>query len=168
MSITIQFSGIVTHLTLQGAQPNTPKSDRVVLVRADHGAFVHEKTPIPPHIPMLVIDPKYVAGIDGYPYGLETTGRPGAWRLCGVDLQLENVLPDQPFVPLEFDKVPRLATGQAPQRRDEDILRENIACCMVLSHGRLTASVRGVPPYHQPSGDCRGRPYSEMDLGFGG
>ena len=66
MSLTVHFTGICTHV------PGTGGMHRVVLVRADNGANINDAA-LPPHIPVLRIDPADIAGIDGSLDGLLQT-----------------------------------------------------------------------------------------------
>jgi hypothetical protein len=135
MAIAVQFVGICTHLNaLFGGQ----KTHRVVLVRADNGAFVNEAR-IPPHIPKLRIDPKDVTFIEGYPFGLEPAGAAGTWLIRGVSFSLEGTKDESVTRVEEFGKVPRLRSRSKPV---EDL--ERIAACYFdFTGGTLTAQKPG-------------------------
>jgi hypothetical protein len=108
MTITVQFTGICTHVSMF-------PGDRVVLVRADNGAFINDKS-IPPHIARLRIDPANIVRIEGYPYGLESTPQEGVWHLRGVAWKLEGVAADGFTRDASCGKVPRLSdlTSELP------------------------------------------------------
>lgn len=133
MTITVRFTGICTHLPLTGAEFH-----RVVLVKAENGANINGKA-IAPHIPKLKIDPAKIKRIEGYPYGLEPTERPGAWRLAGVHLKLEGTL-DTPIEPIEvLASVPQL---QSPERHalelnGDVVVKEMAACHFDLYSGTM-------------------------------
>jgi hypothetical protein len=136
MTITVQFTGICTHVKTLGG-----RNHRVVLVRADHGAFLND-APIPPHIAKLKIHPDDIVSIEGYPYGLQPLGAPGVWQLCGVHLTLEGTK-DKPIQrDSSFDKVPRLSmSGDSPipSISNEVTTRGQAACYVDLDKGILTA-----------------------------
>jgi hypothetical protein len=136
-TITVRFTGICTHVRFLGEGQNA--LHRVVLTRADHGAFLNGAR-IPPHIATLRIDPADIAGIDGYPYGLETLGPVGAWRLCGVTLSLEGGTGTFTRDP-NFDLVPRLETESKvkPELSSEVTEHGQAACYFDLSSGHLSA-----------------------------
>jgi hypothetical protein len=134
MTVTVQFVGICTHLNaLFGEQ----KTHRVVLVRADNGAFLN-RARIPPHVPKLRIDPKGITFIDGYPYGLESTGAAGTWLIRGVFFSLEGTK-DQTVTRVE--KFGR-STLRSRSKPVDDVERV-AACYFDFTGGTLTSHKPG-------------------------
>jgi hypothetical protein len=144
MSLTVRFTGICTHLRNLGLGENAPSSHRVVLVRADQGAFIQndafpDGAKIPPHIPKLKIDPADIVSIDGYPYGLEPTGQAGVWRLCGVHLTLEGTT-EEFWRDTTCTDIPRLETAAtAPGISSEVVAQGQAACYFDIHNGKLSS-----------------------------
>jgi hypothetical protein len=136
MSLTVHFTGICTHV------PGTGGMHRVVLVRADNGAFIND-APLPPHIPMLRIKPSEIQGITGNLDGLQQV-QAGAWRLCGVQLTLDGLLvpPQELSYDASFEKIPHLSMPveeSVPALSTEVLNREQAACYVDLYGGRLSS-----------------------------
>ena len=135
MSITVDFTGICTHMLAMGG------FHRVVLVRADNGANLNEH-PLPPHIPLLKIPLDQIAGFDGGLDGLEPV-RNGVWRLCGVQLTLDGVT-EQTLTRLDsFADIPHLKTKDetpVPPTSEEVVMKEQAACYFDLSAGKLSST----------------------------
>ena len=136
MSLTVHFTGICTHI------PGTGGMHRVVLVRADNGAYLND-APLPPHIPMLRIKPSDIVGISGNLDGLLQV-QAGAWRLCGVQLTLDGLTtPQELAYDASFDKIPHLnmpTDAAVPARSLEVLERGQAACYVDLSAGRLSSA----------------------------
>jgi hypothetical protein len=133
MTIKVQFIGICTHHHELGPSPQ----HRVVLVRADNGAYLNGNC-IAPHIPKLRIDPKHVDRIEGFPYGLEPMGEAGLWRIRGVLFELEGAVGSSVVRDPSFSDVPRLQTDSArPNASHEVIHREEAACYFDLTAGTI-------------------------------
>jgi len=130
MAITIRFAGICTHITARNDDTH-----RVVLVRADNGAYLLDRASIPPHIPKLIIAPDDVLGIDGYPHGLEPMGPAGQWRIQGVAFAVEGAKGDPVRRELTFDKVPPLDSASRPGPSSEVIDGGQAACYFDLHKG---------------------------------
>jgi hypothetical protein len=137
---TVKFTGICTHVT-RPVSEISPVTYRVVLVHAEDGAYINGKK-IPPHIPMLKLDPADIVSIEGYPYGLEPMLHAGVWRLCGVQLTLEGVTDHarQPD-PAYNSEVPRLTklTPDAPSLSEDVVSGGQAACYFDIGYGRLSA-----------------------------
>lgn len=135
MTVTVRFTGICSHYRIMGGP------HRVTLVRAENGAFING-TSVPPHIPKLNVHPEDVVRIDGYPYGLESTGSAGSWRLYGVQLQLEGGR-DQTLIHDETytNEVPHLGqlTKATPGLSGEVTGKQEAACYFDIDAGRLSA-----------------------------
>jgi hypothetical protein len=135
MSLTVHFTGICTHV------PGTGGMHRVILVRADNGAHIND-APLPPHIPMLRIDPAHIAGIDGNLDGLLQT-HAGAWRLCGVQLTLGGTAEPQELTYDEsFDRIPHMKMPDddaVPPLSLEVLNNEQAACYVDLHAGKLSS-----------------------------
>lgn len=134
MDLTVHFTGICTHTKLVGKYPH-----RVVLVRADHGGFIND-APLPPHIPLLKIDPAQIAGIDGSLDGLLQVDA-GVWRLCGVRLSLGGTT--EPSFKRRISDVPHLGVEESskseiPKVSGEVVGNYQAACYFDLDKGRLT------------------------------
>jgi hypothetical protein len=136
MSLTVHFTGICTHV------PGTGGMHRVVLVRADNGAHIND-APLPPHIPMLRIDPAQIAGIDGNLDGLLQT-QAGAWRLCGARLTLGGTAePQELTYDDSFGRIPHMAMpddGTTPPALSPEVIDKGQAACYVdLFAGKLSS-----------------------------
>jgi hypothetical protein len=147
MSITVNFTGVCTHINhlgLQELDEEHPRlrAHRVVLVRADNGAYLNDAA-IAPHIARLTIDPAMIKSIEGYPYGLMADGAPGVWQLCGVKLQLTGV-PKQPFVAHDtyHGRVPTLRATESglPRIWSEVTALGRANCYFDVDGGTLTAA----------------------------
>jgi len=137
MDMTVDFTGICTHMPPAGGNVH-----RVVLVRADNGAYINEH-PLPPHIPLLKIPLEQIASIEGKLDGLEPVkGKDGVWRLCGVQLTLSGTN-DQPLTPDSsfISKIPHLSMDgeDVPLMSTEVVMKEQAACYFDLVEGRLTS-----------------------------
>ena len=142
MSITVKFIGICTHVRRPGQD-----GVRIVLVNAEHGAFINDAK-IPPHVPTLYIPSKDIVRmeggmrLDGHPHGLEPTGEETTWRLCGVRLNLEGTV--GPIVSPVAD-IPKMDTKSDESRfmmqdqSSEVTLREQAACYFDIEHGQMTS-----------------------------
>ncbi len=135
MSVQVQFIGICTHLD------NVNGKHRVVLVHAEHGAFINTRA-IPPHIPKLRIRTSDIAGeLPGRIEGLKDLGIADGWhewQLCGVELTLEN--PKGQSVE-RHDEVPKLSTltAKAPGLSPEVTAKGQAACYVDFEGGRLSS-----------------------------
>jgi hypothetical protein len=135
MPIKVRFIGICTHLKTMGS-----KTHRVVLVRADNGAFLNG-APIPPHIPKLRIDPAHVTGIEGFPYGLDPMGEAGLWQIRGVTFTLEGAIGARVDRDRSFERVPRLATDTGRPAPSKEVMQlEQAACYFELGSGTIYAA----------------------------
>lgn len=132
MAIKIHFVGICTHVTERN------ESHRVVLVRADNGAYLNKKK-IAPHIPKLRIDPNDITRIEGEGDGLEPTDVPGSWIIRGVAFELEGAT-DQSFARHStFGDVPRLESPSRPGPASQVVDGEQAACYFDLRSGTMRA-----------------------------
>ena len=131
MAITINFKGICTHL------PPTGDAHRVVLVRADNGAYINESK-IPPHIPKMRIKAADIVSTDGDRDGLVALDAE-TWRLCGVKLSLDGW--KEPFSRAESTSFPKLrATNDDTLTLSETVaFNEEAACYFDLVGGKLTS-----------------------------
>ena len=139
MSLTVHFTGICTHI------PGTGGMHRVLLVRADNGAHIND-TPLPPHIPILRIDPDQIKSIDGSKDGMLQL-HAGAWRLCGVQLTLDGLTTPQELRYDDssdngFGKIPHMKLpeeGPVPALSVEVTDNEQAACYVDLYAGTLSS-----------------------------
>ncbi|HJW92232.1 MAG TPA: hypothetical protein VJ901_01310 [Thermoanaerobaculia bacterium] len=118
--------------------PTSGGTHRVVLVRADFGANLNGN-PIPPHVPMLRINPLMIAGMPETIDGLVKTAD-GAWRLCGVRLTLEGANDD--FVAF-IDDIPHLGLtddSDMPAVSGEVRTNGDVACYFDVERGRLRSA----------------------------
>jgi hypothetical protein len=138
-TIQVQFTGICTHvLSGLGAKPR----HRVLLVRADNGAYVLHKgvhRRIPPHVPKLRIKPNDIAEPYGELPGLEELDY-GLWRMHGVGLELEG-LTAEPCKTAYDPEVPRLrsASGALGQENTNITVHEQAACYFDVYDGQFTS-----------------------------
>jgi|ERR1051325_507808 hypothetical protein len=134
MSVQVRFTGICTHLD------NVNGKHRVILVHAEHGAYIREKT-IPPHIPKLHIKPEYVVKIDGDLEGLKPTENENEWQLCGVALTFENSQGQSVEKESKYTDIPKLSqyTAKAPGLSAEVTVKGQAACYFDLESGRMTS-----------------------------
>jgi hypothetical protein len=134
MAITINFKGICTHLPPTGERN---AAHRVVLVRADHGAYLKDSK-IPPHIPKMHIDHSGIDRIEGARDGLVPIDDE-TWRLCGVHLTLEGTRGG--LQPDPAPKVPRLRmdSENPPPLSMEVVTMEQAACYFDLLDGMMTS-----------------------------
>src|SRR5713226_3334928 len=100
--INVKFSGICTHvrnaLLTDTAQLAGMPPHRVILVHAECGAyFESHQASVPPHIPLLEIDPRSIEGTTGGLEGLELKV-PGVWQLRGVSLRIANPIPSETLI----------------------------------------------------------------------
>lgn len=135
MSLTVHFTGICTHI------PGTGGMHRVILVRADYGAYING-APLPPHIPMLRIHPSWIDSIEGDLDGLvQETG--GSWRICGVQLTLDGLAAPQALTYDEsFGRIPHMSMPDdesVPALSLEVLNNEQAACYVDLFAGRLSS-----------------------------
>jgi hypothetical protein len=100
--VTVHFIGICTHIH-RTIQPLPTDGDlvplntfqRVVLVDASNGLRV-EDDGIPPHSALLYVPPRFIAALPECIDGLTriAPGLPSAWRMSGVELELEPRSPE--------------------------------------------------------------------------
>jgi hypothetical protein len=134
MTITVQFTGICTHL-----QPPGHPTHRVHLVEARNGGW-HNERKIPPHIPKLIIDPKYLKSPDQDIPGLERTDKAGTWILRGVYLDLEGTQ-GEPFRQDETCDIPHLKTDDPGIAISNEVtLNEMAAAYFDFEHGVLKSA----------------------------
>jgi hypothetical protein len=133
--ITVNFRGICTHVTVDAQQ-------RIVLVHAEDGAFINGAK-IPPHRPLLKIDPRDIVGTDGPLYGLQATAQDGVWILRGAQLEILGGLDLVYASDASFkDTVPHLTalTHDAPLLSDDIVRNGNAACYFNVNGGKITAT----------------------------
>lgn len=134
MTITVQFTGICTHVTPPGHGKH-----RVHLVEARNGAYLNEKR-IPPHIPKLIIDPKYITSPDQDVPGLERTEHAGTWILRGVSLELTETSGDA-FHQDENCDIPHMSTEDHSIAVSSEVtLNEQVAAYFDFEHGVLKST----------------------------
>lgn len=151
-SVTVHFIGICTHIhrAIQllppggGLEPmNTVHS--VVLVDASNGLRVR-KTGIPPHSALLYIPPRFIAGRPECIEGLTriAPGLPSAWRMSGVELELEPGNPELKWGD-GYACLPSLTAAvteqsDLPLHLDQRVVDDgDLACVFRLTGGTLAA-----------------------------
>ena len=137
--ITVKFSGICTHIRDaifdDAVSPATMPPHRVVLVHGESGAYFEaQQQSVPPHMPLLRIDPRSLLQPLPYIPGLQLQ-IPGAWLLQGVRLRVANAVSDQP---LRYDStwdeiMPSLTfyagMSNPPLTLDAEVVTGEIAAC---------------------------------------
>lgn len=137
-TITVQFSGICTHV-LSGL--GTHARHRIVFVRADHGANILGHA-IPPHFPTLHIEPGDIDSIKGNLDGLKLLG-PGMWQLAGAGLQLKGVATERYNPHPSYKKdVPHLSSreGKLGEIGHDVVVQERAAGYFDVYSGRFKAT----------------------------
>ena len=136
-TITVRFKGICTHVLSGIAGPR----HRTVLVRAEDDTYMQGKK-IPPHIPKLCINEKFIAGIEGPLDGLTPLEslEPRVWQLTGAALQLEDVA-SQPYAP-DLDLVLPLSSrgGNLDPVNLDVVVHEQAAGYFDIDRGVMTAA----------------------------
>lgn len=132
--LTVNFTGICTHIT-------SDTQHRVVLVHAEDGASINSAK-IPPHVPLLRINPDDILNVDGWLYGLQPTPRDGMWIMRGVQLHLDGIVDAVYTHEPSYADVPRLKslTPTAPLLSDDVVKNGQAACYFDITGGHLSAS----------------------------
>jgi len=110
-TVDVLFTGICTHIrnlpiTWAVAQPSFTTSTfvRGIAVDGSLGMLGPDNQTIPPHVPLLYIPPQYVVNMvvlnNPAPFGLESAGGEGFWKLRGAQLYIANSLPAPDGAPL--------------------------------------------------------------------
>ena len=138
MSVQVKFIGICTHLD------NVNGKHRVVLVHAEHGAYINTRS-IPPHIPKLRVKSGDIISEPAGPIeGLKDLGIDGEWRewqLCGAELMMENPKGQSTEPEPSYGDVPKLSalTKQAPGLSAEVTVKGQAACYFDIEGGRMSS-----------------------------
>ncbi|HJQ39148.1 MAG TPA: hypothetical protein VKB93_18575 [Thermoanaerobaculia bacterium] len=143
MSVQVQFTGICTH-----HRPFGSARHRVVLVHAEHGAYINEKYVVPPHIPKLIIGREHIDRIEGDLEGLKAIpGKDGEWQLCGVQLSLDGTVGPSRESVSTYDDIPRLGayTDEAPGPSIDVLEKGQAACYFEIADCGTISSERTKP-----------------------